>query len=49
MLAAAPVLPDANQNDRDRQESAVEEGEDEALDDQEAEGQEEDQVFAAGF
>jgi hypothetical protein len=49
LLAATPVLSDANQDDGHGQESPVEEGENEALDDEKAERQKEDQVFTAGF
>jgi hypothetical protein len=49
LLAATPVLSDANQDDGHGQESSVEEGENEALDDEKAERQKEDQVFTAGF
>jgi len=49
LLAATPVLSDANQDDGHGQESTVEEGEDQTLDDEKAERQKEDQVFTAGF
>ena len=49
LLPARPILADADDGDGQGEEATIEEGEDEALDDEEAEGEEEDEVFAAGF
>ena len=49
LASASPALSDANDADADGEKPTVEEGDDEALDDEEAEGQEEDQLFAAGL